>query len=261
MQLFEFMIKSMRSIWMVVLVMVVFACKEDDPLPLPTLDFTNETAEVGRPVMFDNLTTNADRYEWKFSDGQTSESISPSITFKKPGAVEVVLKAFTKDGQIDSLVRNITVKQRYLTAYAINIYPLKDDGADWDAGEAGDNIYPDIFLQLLVDKDNPSDDEFENALFEGIFNNVKNTSFSRGVGDQGFPDNVILTDESWGLALFDFDGADISNPKGSDFYFMAGVTFNPVQAPTFKVDDEGFISIFFSDGITTLDFDLYFELK
>jgi len=255
------MTKLLKSLWIVVLVALAIACSKDDPLPRATVDFTNEIVEVGVDVMFDNLTTNADRYEWKFSDGQTSTAISPKIKFTKPGNVQVVLRAFTKDGQIDSLVRSITVRQRYLTGYSINTFPTKDDGAEWDAGEAADKVYPDIFLQMLVDKDNPTQAELDNGLYEGIFSDIKSGGFSRGVGDQGFPEDLILTNTDWGLALFDFDGADITAPKGTDFTFMAGVVFNPVLAPTFKVDDAGFISVFFSDGTSVLDFDLFFELK
>ncbi len=254
--------RRLKSIWLVALGMLAIACSKDDPLPRATVDFTNELVEVGREVMFDNLTTNADRYEWKFSDGQTSTAISPKIKFTKPGNVQVVLRAFTKDGQMDSLSRSITVRQRYLTGYSINVYPTKNNGADWDAGDPDPaKIYPDIFLQLLVDKDNPTPAELDNGLYEGIFSDVKVNSFSRGVGDAGFPDNVILTDADWGLALFDFDGPDINAPKGTDFTFMTGVVFNPVQAPSFKVDDAGFLSVFFIDGTSTLDFDLFFELK
>jgi len=257
------MIRAFKSLWIVALIGIVFSCNEDDPLPIPTIDFTNPLAEVGVPVMFDNLTTNADRYEWRFSDGQSSDQISPSITFDTPGNVEVVLRAFTKDGQVDSLVRNITIRQRVLVGYAVNIFPTKNADAEWDPAEAGDEVYPDILIQLIVDKDSPSEAEFENALFDGIFNNTDVSNFSRGEGDTGFQEDIVLTNEDWGFALFDFDDGNPDITTDDDFEFMAGVVFNPVEGLTFKnsTGDAGVVSVFFTDPTFTLDFDLYFELR
>lgn len=130
------MIKFLRSLWIVALVALAFACSKDDPLPRASVDFTNKVAEVGVEVMFDNLSLNADRYEWAFSDGQTSDAISPTLIFDDPGEVEVILRAFTKDGQKDTVARTITIRQRYLVGYAVNVYPLKNGTEDWDPGEA-----------------------------------------------------------------------------------------------------------------------------
>lgn len=257
------MIRLFKPLWIVTLVVVGFACSEDDPLPRSTVDFSTGIPEVGIPVKFDNLSLNADRYEWRFGDGQSSDQISPLITFNEPGPVEVVLKAFTKDGQVDSLVRNITIRQRVLIGYSVNIYPTKNGDSAWDPDETGDNVFPDILIQLLVDKDNPTDAELDNALFDGIFNNVSSSNFSRGEGSTGFQEDIILTDEDWGFALFDFDDGNPDITTDDDFEFMAGVLFNPVQSLTAKTSDgtAGVVSIIFSDDTFTLDFDLIFELR
>lgn len=142
--------KYTRSLWIVALAALAFACGEDDPLPRSTVDFINKIAEVGRPVMFDNLSLNADRYEWTFSDGQTSDAISPTITFDGPGAIKVVLKAFTKDNQVDSVVRDITIRQRFLVAYSVKAFPMDSLGTDglkyaWDKDEADpEDQFPDL---------------------------------------------------------------------------------------------------------------------
>lgn len=252
-----------RSLWIVALVAFAFACSEDDPLPRSTVDFINEIAEVGRPVMFDNLSLNADRYEWTFSDGQTSDAISPSITFDEPGEVKVVLKAFTKDNQIDSVVRDITIRQRYLVGYSVNIYPTKDGTEDWDPGEADpEDAFPDIFVQFSVNKANLTDEEFANSVFDGPFTNVDVSSFSVEVTD-----DIILTNvtEGWGFALFEFDDNDETITTDDDFTFMAGVGFNPVLSPTVKSEDgeSGFITIFSPGDADDPAFgvDLFFELR
>jgi len=257
--------KFTSSLWLIVLVAFGFACSEDDPLPRSTVDFTNKIAEVGRPVMFDNLSLNADRYEWTFSDGQTSDAISPTITFDEPGAIKVVLKAFTKDNQVDSVVRDITIRQRYLVGYSVNVYPTKNGTEDWDPGEADpEDAFPDIFVQFTLNKGSLSEAELANSVFDGPFTNVDIPSFSIEVTD-----DIILTNttEGWGFALFEFDDLDMSGDisSNSELTFMAGVGFNPVLSPTVKSEDgeSGFVTIF-SPGDTenaAFGVDLFFELR
>ncbi|MEQ8423850.1 MAG: hypothetical protein RIA63_04010 [Cyclobacteriaceae bacterium] len=258
------MIKLFRPLWIVALIVVAFACKEDDPLPIPTVDFINGTVEVGVETMFDNLTTNADNYQWIFrqnsSELLTTTEISPSVSFDTPGDVEVVLKAFTKDGQVDSINRTITVRQRFLTGYVVNIYPTKNGSDDWDPGLAPEEVFPDIFVQLIATDATTGD----NALFDGLLGNVDVSTFGRGEGSPGYQtESVILTNEDWGFALFDFDPDDpaTTTVNEEDYVFMDGATFNPVQGLTFKFPDGtgGLISIFFNDG--TFDIDLYYELR
>ena len=247
---------------MAALMVMAFACSKDDPLPRATVDFTNKIAEVGKEVMFDNLTVNADRYEWTFSDGQSSTAISPSITFDEPGPVEVVLKAFTKDGQVDSLVREITVRQRYLVGYTVNVYPTKNGATDWDAGEPAANVFPDIFVQFAPNKINLTQEEFDNSLFDGPFPDVDVSSFSVDVTQ-----DVIMTDitEGWGFALFDFDDNDPSITTDDEFEFMVGLAFNPVQflSVYFPDGESGYIPLFSpADGPDpAFGVDLIFELK
>lgn len=261
------MIRLYKLSWLLCAAVLAFSCSDDDdPLPLPTVDFVVDPAqvEVGIPVMFDNITRNADNYSWSFGGTITSTEVSPTITFTTPGSVEVVLTAITLDGQEVSITKTITVKQRFLTGYSVNVFPAKNADLDWDDGAAPEDVFPDIFVQFLVDKDNPSQAEFDNALFDGIFTNIPVSSFARTDADQGFPTDIILTNEDWGFALFDFDGSDPANPGPTDFEFMAGVIFNPVQTITFKspAGDVGFISVFITDSAgNTLDVDISFELR
>ena len=253
--------------WLLCAAVLAFSCSDDDdPLPLPTVDFVVDPVqvEVGIPVMFDNLTRNADNYRWDFGSS-TSTEVSPTITFTAPGTIQVTLTAITLDGQEVTITKPITVKQRFLTGYSVNVYPLKNGDLDWDDGAAPEDVFPDILVQLLVDKPNPSQAELDNALFDGIFTNIPVPAFAFTDSEQGFPTDIILTNEDWGFALFDFDGADPANPGPNDtFEFMAGVIFNPVQTITFKspAGDVGFISVFVTDNAgNTLDIDISFELR
>ncbi len=262
------MIRLYKLSWLLCAAALAFSCSDDDdPLPLPTADFVVDPVqvEVGIPVMFDNLTRNADNYSWSFGGSLTSTEVSPTVTFSTPGNVEVTLTAITLDGQEATVTKTVTVKQRFLTGYSVNVYPTKDGDLDWDDGAAPEDVFPDILVQLVVDKDNPSQDELDNALFDGVFTNIPVPAFARTDTDQGFPVDIILTDENWGFSLFDFDGADPNNPGPNDtFDFMAGVIFNPVQTITFKspAGDVGFISVFVTDNAgNTLDIDISFELR
>ncbi len=254
------MTRLLRSLWVVALGVIAFGCSKDDPLPRSTVEFTNGLIEVGIPVMFDNLTLNADRYEWKFSDGQTSEEISPNITFNSPGAVDVVLKAFTKDGQIDSVARTVNVLQRYLTGYIVKAFPTDSIGFDWDInGATAEDKLPDILVEIVVDKANPTQAEIDNSIIGPVFLNAS----GQDVGDT-ITQDVVLTNESWVFILRDWDGADENNISLADpFSFVTGVTFNPVQVPTTKTSDaEGFFSITgFDSNDKFIDINVFFELR
>lgn len=255
------MTKLLRSIWLVALVALAVSCAKDDPLPRATVDFTNEIAEVGVGVMFDNLTLNADRYEWAFSDGQTSDAISPTMTFAEPGEIEVVLRAFTKDGQKDTVARTITIRQRFLTQYFVKAFPYDSLGFPWDKNAATEeDKWPDVLVELVVNKADPTDAELENSVLEGLFVNAKGQDIANELTY-----DVILTNEEWNFFLSDWDGADINNPTFADpFSLMMGATFNPVQATTTKTGDgsSGFFSLTgFDNNDNFIDVLFFFELR
>lgn len=255
--------KFTRSLWLVALAAFAFACSEDDPLPRATVDFTNEIAEVGRPVMFDNLSLNADRYEWTFGNGEASTEISPSVTFNEPGEVKVVLKAFTKDGQVDSVSREITIRQRFLVAYSVKSFPMDSLGFPWDKDAATEeDKRPDLLVDFIVNKSDAdlTDKDIENSLLGPIFFNAKGQDVSNTVSI-----DLILTDEIWAFVLRDWDGADENNITFNDpFSFVLGATFNPVQAPSTKSEDgtEGNFSITgFNSSDQFIDITFFYELR
>ncbi|MEO1054519.1 MAG: PKD domain-containing protein [Bacteroidota bacterium] len=253
--------KIYNSIIMLSMAFVIFSCGDDEtPLPLPTVNFAVDPSvvEVGLPIMFDNLSTNADNYEWDFGGALTSTDISPIVTFETPGTFDVTLRAFTQDGQVDSVTRQVRVRQRILTGIFVNTFPIMNGDEQWDPDETNqDSVFADIFLQFL-----PNDPANIDGVVAGPVDEV-----TEGFGLNIDPNlnEVILTDDDWSLRLFDFDGDDPNDVNEDNTEFMIGVQFNPVQAITFKNDDgdAGFISILFQDPQTgdIIDVDLTFQLE
>ena len=238
--------------------LILSSCSEDDPLPVPLVNFflDPEVVEVGIPVMFDNLTTNASRYEWDFGDGQIVTDISPTITFTSPGTVTVTLRAYTEDDQVDSLVQNFTVLERILTGYVLNVFPAFNNGEAWDPDEVGVEQFPDLIVQFL-----PDDPNNDSGFVDGIFVNRAAGPVGNTI-DPNF-NRVVLGDEDWTFVLFDFDGY-IDDIQPEDLVFMIGAQFNPLQAATFKNDDgdAGFITVLLQDSAgNVLDVDFTFELQ
>lgn len=248
------MTKLYRSLGIFLLFLAIASCSDDDPLPRPLVDFLldPEIAEVGVPVMFDNLTTNAARYEWDFGGGQIFEDISPSVTFSTPGDVTVTLRAYTEDNQVDSLSRTFRVHERILTGYLLNIFPAFNGQEAWDPDEPGIEQLPDLMIQFT-----PNDPNNTSGFVDGIFSNVPAGPIGNNV------DPVVLGDELFTVIVFDFDG-DFDNIQGEDFIPMIGAEFNPLEAATVKSDqgDSGFMSVFLQDNNgAVLDIDFFFELQ
>lgn len=256
--------KLARQLWIMALVAVVFACSEDDPLPLPTVDFKTDPAvvEVGVEMMFDNLSLNANSYEWDFGNGETSTEISPAVTYNAPGTYEVVLKAITQDGQEQTVTKSISVKQRYLTGYIVNYFIDQKGDGPWDEAEVDENDQrADVLLIMIVNKNNPTQAESENSVFDGIYYNAFPGSVNAGVSD-----DIILTNEAWAIVLSDWDGPNPEMPTLDDpFEDIIGATFNPVTWPSIKntAGDAGYIRVIDLDdnGNILLDVDIFFELR
>ena len=253
------MAKLYKSVLYSFLVFSLFSCSDDDPLPTPIVDFFLDpgVVEVGVPVMFDNVTINASRYEWDFGDGQIITETSPTVTFDTPGNVTVTLRAFTEDEQMVEISRDVAILERVLTGYIVNVFPIRNADVDWDDGEPAGEEFADIIVQLL-----PVDASNTDGLVDGIFTDVEVGPFGTAV-DPNF-NRVVLSDEDWTLVLFDFDGDDPADLQPEDVEAMIGAQFNPVQALTFKNDDgdAGFITVLLIDNDgNVLDVDLTFELQ
>ncbi|MFY0653247.1 MAG: PKD domain-containing protein [Cyclobacteriaceae bacterium] len=243
---------------------ILASCGGDDPLPAPEVSFITDpgVVEVGVPVQFENQSLKASSYLWEVGD-ITSEEVSPSFVFDSRGEIYVKLTAITDDNQMvtDSLL--ISVKERVLTAYYVNIFPETKGAEFWDVDPVGDDTEAaDLLIFFLANEA----ENLDNALFEGIFE-VPNAPLFRFANDQNRPfAPITLTNETWSFSLTDFDGDfnDIQNTLDQSETVIE-LAFNPVQAPTIKSEDEsgGLISIFYQDQTTgyILDLDLEFELQ
>jgi PKD repeat protein len=205
-----------------VLVTVIISCNEEDPLlPLPEINFSTdpEIIEVGKDVVFVNMSTNASSYKWDFGDGRTSTEINPTIQYDEAGPYTVTLIAYTDDEQSDSLSMDIDVYERVLKILQIILaMGPTDDPARL------------LVTPLLVDL----------APFELPI------PFELNPGG----DPYVLTNEDWELTFIDFDGVDLENAQESDFEIMESITFNPVIIPTSAVDENG-------DGFIQVSLDQY----
>ena len=137
-----------------VLLTVIISCSEEDPLlPLPNIDFNTdpEIIEVGKDVVFENMTTNASSYKWDFGDGRTSTEINPTIQYDEAGQYTVTLIAYTDDEQSDSLSVDIDVYERVMKALQISgLKFVNRNGEDWDdpTGQPDSTKYPDFILAM-----------------------------------------------------------------------------------------------------------------
>ncbi|MEQ6120721.1 PKD domain-containing protein [Reichenbachiella sp. MALMAid0571] len=252
--------KKLLHLFLFVGLAVLASCGGDDPLPSPVVSFITDpgVVEVGVPVQFENQSLKASSYLWDFGGGVTSEEISPTVTFDSRGDLYVKLTAKTDDGQmvIDSVL--VSVKERVLTGYYVNIFPSTNGDEAWDPEEEGSAQYADILIQLY-----PTDDNNTDGLLDGIFVDWPYGPLAAEVESNVFGE-ITLTDDDWVLVLYDYDGdleADFDETKLAT---MTGVQFNPVQSITYKSDDEtsGFLSVLFTDSNNnTLDVDLTFEIK
>jgi PKD repeat protein len=83
---------------------VLISCKKE---PSANFSYIGKTS-AGNTIMFKNLSTNSDSYEWSFGDGHTSTEESPSHIYEKPGTYYVYL-ATKGDGGTASTLQAITI--------------------------------------------------------------------------------------------------------------------------------------------------------
>lgn len=78
--------------------------------PKPKPSFTSGNGCVGNATVFTNTTAGtSNTYSWKFGDGGTSTSVSPSHTYAGAGTYYVTLTAYNAAGCSDTVQQKITV--------------------------------------------------------------------------------------------------------------------------------------------------------
>ncbi len=104
---------KLTKLWYILLVVpVVFmsSCKDDDPIPAVVASFQFEAdADNFLLVAFTNFSQNAVSYSWNFGDTNTSTDESPSHEYDATGTYTVKLIATAEDGSTSEKTEDIEV--------------------------------------------------------------------------------------------------------------------------------------------------------
>jgi PKD repeat protein len=98
---------------------------------------------VGETVFFSNNSSNAESFEWDFGDGYISEDVNPTHEYMASGSYEVILTAYSRNGNSSTASLTIEVKiptlleievleyyQEYpVEGASVRLYPTLND---WD---------------------------------------------------------------------------------------------------------------------------------
>ena len=90
-----------------VLPLLLFSCEMS---PRAYFSATPGEPVVGEEVLFNNQSDHAYSFEWGFGDGYISNEVNPVHYYSASGSFEVVLKAFSRNGQSDEAFMTIDVK-------------------------------------------------------------------------------------------------------------------------------------------------------
>lgn len=83
----------MKKIYLVLtLCCALIACKKNDV----NFSYSPEAPKAGEKIVFSNLSSSGEDWEWDFGDNGTSTLKSPSHTYKNPGDYRVILKVDKK---------------------------------------------------------------------------------------------------------------------------------------------------------------------
>ncbi|MBW6501152.1 MAG: PKD domain-containing protein [Bacteroidales bacterium] len=87
---------------------MLMACEKD---PQAHFSATPGNPVVGEGVTFTNTSKDAVRFEWDFGDGWGSDEAHPTHVFTGSGTFEVIMTAFSKNGQSDkaSLIMDVKI--------------------------------------------------------------------------------------------------------------------------------------------------------
>ncbi|MCC6721968.1 MAG: PKD domain-containing protein [Bacteroidia bacterium] len=107
----------------------VYGCKDSTTgsvviHPKPTVAFNASNQCLGTFISFDNQTSGASTYLWKFGDGNSSATKSPDYKYANSGTYNVELVAMTIYGCKDSLSKSITVYPKPNVSFTASPNPI-----------------------------------------------------------------------------------------------------------------------------------------
>lgn len=97
-----------------VLVLILAGCASD---PIANFTASPTTVNTGEDIYFENLSMNAESFEWDFGDGTTSFVYNPKHRYNSGATYTVQLKAFGRNGGMDVFQRTVKV---------ISVQPVAD---------------------------------------------------------------------------------------------------------------------------------------
>lgn len=221
--------KQLLSLSPLALLIAVIGCT-----PVPVANFEASTATQAAPVdiQFNNLSENAERYEWDFGDGQTSTEESPSHTYQVFGEVLVQLKAYQGETvSIDSLLIDIPEPPRREAVIETAFGDMKIELSNYTPQ------HRDNFVKLVEQQ------YYDGLLFHRVINNFmiqggdpdsRNAPAGKMLGQGGpgytvpaeFVNDLIHTKGALAAARL----GDPVNPEkassGSQFYLVQGQPVN-----------------------------------
>lgn len=221
----------MRKLFLLPLLTLLVACGK----PIADFSFASEKEEAPAKVKFENLSKDAESYEWDFGDGNSSNEASPSHVYSSSGNYTVILKA-TKGKKsvatekkimitqpLDCLVEietaygNMTVQLSNATpAHRDNFIKLVEEG-----------FYDDLLFHRVI----------ESFMIQGGDPTSKNAIASQPLGTGGpgytipaeFVDSLIHVKGALAAAR----QGDPVNPEkrssGSQFYIVQGKVLTDAQ--------------------------------
>ena len=96
-----------------VLSLILAGCNKE---PVAKFAYTPASPNAGEQIFFENLSMDAESFEWNFDDGTTTGAYNPAHTFMTGGTFTVQLKAYGRRGGMDVFTREIDVYSTMPTA-------------------------------------------------------------------------------------------------------------------------------------------------
>jgi PKD domain-containing protein len=152
-----------------IIVTFLFGCGKDqtnDQIKTdPIVNFIFPTGDGFAPdtIQFTNQSTNADSYQWDFSDGTSSSETNPSHIFQNPGTYNVKLTG-TNEGGFAFIIKAVTIEpdteltssRNYVVAESIfaNVFTIAEEAASGCGSgmlnSCADIIYDTISAQKVL---------------------------------------------------------------------------------------------------------------
>jgi PKD repeat protein len=116
-------------------------------LPEPSFTINGDNCHAPCQVSFNNTSSDANSFEWRFDDGETSQKSNPDHVYQKGGTYNVTLIASNKDGE-QKVSKEVNIDNAYSTAFIqkIEVTSLSftaPGGGGWDPSSG-----PDLFVDI-----------------------------------------------------------------------------------------------------------------